>query len=292
MAAGLGSRYGGMKQADPLGKNGEFIIDYSIFDAIRVGFDRVVLIIRPEHHEIFKSTIGKRISSKVKVDYAFQSVDDVPEEYKSADRTKPWGTVHAVLSCDGLVNDNFAVINADDFYGRQTFQVIADYLKHYPDADVPEFAMPGFVLANTLSKYGHVTRGVCLQQGGYLSHIAERKKIVATASGAAYLDSNDTEVPLDPDSLVSMNFWAFDKRVFAMFRRCFNSFLQENKGDLKAEYVISSAIEQCVSHGNCKVKVIPTTSKWFGVTYAEDRPEVVAMINSLIEIGEYPQKLF
>ncbi len=293
MAAGLGSRYGAIKQADPLNKHGEFIIDYSIYDAIRAGFDRVVLIIRPEHHEIFKSTIGKRLEGHIKVDYAFQCMDDVPDAYRKTVRQKPWGTVHAVLACRDIVKEPFAVINADDFYGRETFVKMAEYLKACANTDTPVFSMPGYVLCNTLSKNGHVTRAVCLKSDGdLLSQIVERKRIVATETGAAYIDADEVYHELDPKSAVSMNFWGFDQRVFDLFAERFNAFLAQNGNSPTAEYVLSTAIGECIALGKCKVKIIPTDAKWFGVTYAADKPEVMAMLSKLIADGVYPDRLF
>lgn len=293
MAAGLGSRYGGMKQADPLTRNGEFIIDFSIYDAIKAGFDRVVLIIRPEHHEIFRSTIGKRLEGHVKVDYAFQRIDDVPSAYRGTVRQKPWGTVHAVLACREIVREPFAVINADDFYGRETFVKMAECLRNAENSDIPVFSMPGYVLRNTLSKNGHVTRAVCLKSNGdMLSQIVERKRIVATEYGAAYIDTDEKYIPLDPDSTVSMNFWGFDSRVFDLFSERFDAFLAENGGSPTAEYVLSTAIGECISQGKCKVKIIPTGAKWFGVTYAADKPEVISVISALMADGVYPERLF
>lgn len=293
MAAGLGSRYGGIKQADPLNEHGEFIIDYSIYDAIKAGFDRVVLIIRPEHHEIFESTIGKRLAGHIKVDYAFQRIDDVLEPYNSIPRQKPWGTVQAVLSCRGIINEPFAVINADDFYGRETFIKMAACLKQNKETDIPVFSMPGYVLCNTLSKNGHVTRAVCLTEGdGMLSQIVERKRIIATDKGAAYIDNDENAIELDPKSVVSMNFWGFDERVFELFGDSFNAFLAQNGNSPTAEYVLSTAIGECILAGKCGVKIIPTDAKWFGVTYAADKPEVTAMLAKLISDGVYPSKLF
>lgn len=293
MAAGLGSRYGGIKQADPLNEHGEFIIDYSIYDAIKAGFDRVVLIIRPEHHEIFKSTIGKRLEGYIKVDYAFQRIDDVPEPYNKTPRQKPWGTVQAVLACRDMIKEPFAVINADDFYGRETFIKMADCLKNAKKSDIPVFSMPGYVLCNTLSKNGHVTRAVCLTSGDdMLSQIVERKRIIAQGSGAAYIDNDENAVELDPMSIVSMNFWGFDERVFDLFKESFDTFLAQNGNSPTAEYVLSTAIGECIAAGKCGVRIIPTDAKWFGVTYAADKPEVTAMLAELISGGVYPDKLF
>ena len=293
MAAGLGSRYGGIKQADPLNEHGEFIIDYSIYDAIKAGFDCVVLIIRPEHHEIFRSTKGKRLDGYIKVDYAFQQIDDVPAPYNDTLRQKPWGTVQAVLACRDIIKGPFAVINADDFYGRETFIKMADCLRHNNVSDIPVFSMPGYVLCNTLSKNGHVTRAVCLKSDrDMLSQIVERKRIIATDNGAAYIDCDGNASELDPQSTVSMNFWGFDERIFDLFKERFDAFLAENGNSPTAEYVLSTAIGECISLGKCKVRIIPTDAKWFGVTYAADKPEVTAMLAKLISDGVYPPKLF
>ena len=294
LAAGMGSRYGGMKQIDPITENGEFIIDFSVYDAIKAGFDKVVFIIKEEMLEDFKETVGKRVSPFIKVDYAFQKMDkNVPAEKLIEGRTKPWGTTHALLCAKDKVTDNFAVLNADDFYGRGSFMAIADFLKNTKDTpDNMHAAMVGYVLGNTLTENGTVSRGVCVVEDGMLKEIVERTKIAPDGEMAAFYDG-DEKVPLSYDTLVSMNFWGFTPSIFAYLEKSFAAFLDREDGDpLKRECFLPMTVGEAMADGVCDVKAYKTDAKWFGVTYSEDKAAVMNGIRSFIEAGEYPNGLW
>ena len=297
LAAGMGSRYGGLKQLDPMTDHGEFIIDFSIFDAIRAGFDKVVFIIKEENLELFKETVGNRVAQKIAVSYAFQRSDDLPGGFAIPDgRVKPWGTGHAIYCVRDLVKENFAVINADDFYGRDTFCQLA---KHLKNADKTEnkahHCMVGFALGNTLTENGTVSRGECVvDDSGMLKSVTERTKIMKKEDCAAYLnDDGETWTDLSFDTIVSMNCWGFTPDIFDHLEEGFRSFLS-NLGDnlLKAEYYLPSAVDEQQKRGLCDVKVYPTTSLWQGVTYPEDKERVKSAIRAMIESGEYPAQLW
>lgn len=290
MAAGMGSRYGGLKQIEPIHKNGEFIIDYSIYDAIRYGFDKVIFIIKKENYEIFKSTIGNRISDKIKTEYVFQNNDNVPFEVPS-DRVKPLGTAHAILCCKDMVKDNFLVINSDDFYGRDAFRVASEYLKSEHKSN--EFGMVGYIVSNTLTKNGSVKRGVCEENNGIVTNIVEcsvekvNDKIVASP-----LDGSDS-FEVNNEALVSMNMFMFTPKVFELLEQDFLEFYKNNVNNLlRCEYFLPNVVCNNSKKGNIVFKAFKTTSKWMGVTYKEDKEVVVEGINSLIEKGEYPDKLW
>lgn len=290
MAAGMGSRFGGLKQIEPIHKNGEFIIDYSIYDAIRYGFDKVIFIIKKENYEIFKSTIGNRISNKINVEYIFQSNDNVPFELPS-DRIKPLGTAHAILCCKDVVKDDFLVINSDDFYGRDAFRVASEYLKskHEPN----EFGMVGYIVSNTLTKNGSVKRGVCEEKDGYVTNLVESSvekvndKIIASPlDGKESFEVNDK-------TLVSMNMLMFTPKIFELLESGFDEFYKNNVNNLlKCEYLLPEVVCDNIDKGNIKFKAFKTTSKWMGVTYKEDKKIVVEGINSLVKSGEYSDKLW
>lgn len=297
MAAGMGSRYGGLKQLDPIGKNGEFIIDYSIYDAIKAGFNKVVFIIKEENLELFRDTVGRRIEKNIEVSYVFQSLklEGIDTNLSiPANRVKPWGTAHAVLSCSEIVKEPFAVINADDYYGRESFELLAKFLK---DVDMSSqklhFAMVGFVLANTLTENGHVARGVCeIDNNGYLVNITERTKIQRNGSDIQY-EEDGKWTTLADDTTVSMNCWAFTPQIFKEIRDGFPKFLEDNKNNLeKAEYFIPFVVEDLVKAGKCDVKVVPTQSKWYGVTYKEDKEKVVEFINKMVDNKVYSERLW
>ena len=299
LAAGLGSRYGGMKQIDPITKDGEFIIDFSVYDAIRAGFDRVVFVIKEEMLEDFEDTVGKRVSSKIKVEYAFQK----PERFVGADRipegrTKPWGTGHAVLSCKGVVDTPAMVINADDYYGKDAYVKMHDYLVNQMDTektDVLDIAMPGFILGNTLSDNGAVTRGVCtVDENGDLATIVETSNIYKDGNGGAYVEEKDgTKRPISPESLVSMNMWAFTPAFIDRLEKGFIDFLAAgNAKEMKSEYLLPTVIGGMLENGTATVKVLKTTDKWFGVTYKEDKDYVIDSFKKLIADGVYAEKLF
>ncbi len=299
MAAGMGSRYGGLKQLDPLGPGGEFIIDYSIYDAIEAGFDHVVFVIKRENLELFRETVGKRIENRVKVDYAFQDIDDIPEGFEvPAGRVKPWGTAHAVYCCRKYVDGAFAVINSDDFYGRAAFECLAEYLKKAEKENVlPHmYCMAGYELKNTLTENGSVSRGVCTtDENGYLTTIVEHKKLERVSDGSIINTFDDGYTCTVPEDVkVSMNAWGFLPPFFDTLENCLKAFMGKEvpANPEKAECYILTAVQNEISSMSGAVKVLSTPAKWFGVTYKEDRPGVVAAIRGLIDEGVYPEKLW
>ena len=292
LAAGMGSRYGGLKQIDGLGPSGETIMDYSVYDALRAGFGKVVFVIRKDFEEAFREVVISKYADKVPCEVCFQSVDKVPEGCTyNPERTKPWGTNHAVLMAKDLINEPFAVINADDFYGRESFQVLADYLKSV-EGTTGKYCMVGYRVANTLSEDGSVSRGVCAtDENGYLTDVVERTKIEKVGDKIIYTeDGVDTEIA--PNSPVSMNMWGFTPEYFEYVEKAFVEFLQARGQELKSEFYIPTLVNDMIRSGKATCKVLDTTSKWFGVTYAEDRPQVVMKINNLVKEGVYPEKLF
>lgn len=295
LAAGMGSRYGGLKQLDPMTGHGEFIPDFSVYDAKRAGFDRVVFIIKKEHEELFRQTIGNRISKQIKVDYVYQSVDMVPAGVKVPEgRVKPWGTGHALLCAkDAVGGDTLAVINADDFYGADAYRQVGAFLKSRSPEE-SEFCMAGYVLKNTLSENGSVSRGICqTDDSGYLTDVVERTKIYQTKDGETVFEENGRISPTDENGWVSMNFWGFTPAIFPLLEHGFAEFFEKNSGDLeKKEFYLSMCVGEAVKSGQCRVRVLPTDAKWYGVTYPEDKPAVVAAIAGLAESGAYPDGLF
>ena len=296
MAAGMGSRFGkGIKQLAPVGPSGEIIIDYSIHDALEAGFNKIVFIIRKDLEKKFREIIGNRIEKLTEVSYVFQELDDLPTGFeKPAERTKPWGTGQAVLCCKGVVKEPFAVINADDYYGKDPFVKIHDYLveEHETQKNTADICMAGFVLKNTLSDNGGVTRGIChLDADGKLNGIQETFHIVKTPEGAG--SETDTGIiPVDMESLVSMNMWGFQPEFLDTLEEGFVSFLNEvPEGDLKKEYLLPTKVDQLLKEGKATVTVLPTDSQWFGVTYQEDRAAVVEEIRKLVEQGVYKADL-
>ena len=292
LAAGMGSRYGGLKQIDGLGPSGETIMDYSVYDALRAGFGKVVFVIRKDFEEAFREVVISKYADKVPCEVCFQSVDKVPEGCTyNPERTKPWGTNHAVLMAKDLIREPFAVINADDFYGRESFQVLADYLKSV-EGTTGKYCMVGYRVANTLSENGSVSRGVCAtDENGYLTDVVERTKIEKVGDKIIYTeDGVDTEI--SPNSPVSMNMWGFTPEYFEYVEKAFVEFLQARGQELKSEFYIPTLVNDMIRSGKATCKVLDTTSKWFGVTYAEDRPQVVMKINNLVREGVYPEKLF
>ena len=296
MAAGMGSRYGGLKQIEPVGLNGEIIIDYSVFDALRAGFGRVVFLIRQDIEAAFHDKIGRVVEKRVDTCYVLQRLENLPAGYTvPADRKKPWGTGHAVLSCQDVVHTPFAVINADDFYGATAFQALAQYLRQAQDRDgVYNYGMVGYALRNTLSEYGHVARGVCeVTPDGFLVDVRERTHIERLADGIKYTENGTDWVMLSPESIVSLNTWGFTLSIFQELEARFPVFLQKNAAHLtQVEYFLPDVVGDVVKEGQARVKVLPTTEKWYGFTYQEDRPRVQAAIREMIRQGVYPEKLW
>ena len=284
MAAGLGSRYGGSKQIDPVDDQGHILMDFSLYDARRAGFEKVIFIIREEHKEVFDQMIGKRIADRMEAVYAFQNLSDIPEGFEVPEgRSKPWGTGHAVLSAASQIDGPFAVINADDYYGREAFSLIFDYLTTHQDDDKYRYAMVGYQLGNTLSDTGHVARGVCkVDSEGYLQEITERTRIIRKGNGAAWSeDDGATWHEIDPMTPVSMNLWGFSEGFMQELRKGFPQFLNDNLpvNPLKCEYFLPSAVDRLLRENKATVKVLRTSEKWFGMTYKEDREQVIRMIN-------------
>ena len=292
MAAGMGSRFGGLKQIEPVGPNGEFIIDYSIYDALKAGFTKVVFVIKKENFELFKETVGNRVSRHIKVLYAFQDMDDLPEGFvRPVDREKPWGTSHAILSAKNLIHENFAIINADDFYGRDAYFVISDFLDK--KFDVNTFCVVGYNVSNTLSLNGSVKRGVCHSKDGYLTDLIESKVEYVGSDIVASPLNGSGSFKITPDTLVSMNMLGFNTSIFDYIESNFPKFLNDNKDNLlKCEYLIPDTLFDGIRNGFCRVQLLSTSAKWQGVTYREDKQLVVDEINSLIESGIYPSNLW
>ena len=294
LAAGMGSRYGGLKQLDGLGPNGETIMDYSIYDAVRGGFGKVVFVIRHTFEADFREKIIKKYQDIIPVELVFQELDYLPQgAVLNPERVKPWGTNHAVLMGKDVIKEPFAVINADDFYGRESFQVLAGYLSGLENKQ-NDYCMIGYRVGNTLSESGSVARGVCeMDANGYLTSVVERTYIIRDTDGVIkYKNENDVMQPLDENTPVSMNMWGFTPEYFEYSQDQFVDFLKENAGNIKAEFFIPLAVNSLIVSKTAQVKVLDTPSKWFGVTYAEDRPTVVEKIRELIAKGEYPVKLF
>ncbi len=295
MAAGIGSRFGGLKQVEPVGPHGELVIEYSIYDALRAGFSKVVFLIREEMLALFREKVGARVEGSIETAYAFQRLEDLPAGFSvPAGRVKPWGTAHAVLSCRALVHEPFAAINADDFYGRESFEALGGYLRGLVDsAGRLEGCMAGYVLANTLSEHGSVARGVCtLSPDGWLESVEEHLHI--RPSDGAVVTSQDGVHwrPLAPQTTVSMNMWGFTPGIFAELEARFPAFLRRSPDLLKAEYFLPNVAGEMIGEGRLRVRVLPTAARWFGVTYPADLPGVRAGIAGLVEAGVYPARLW
>lgn len=293
LAAGMGSRYGGLKQIDGVGSHGEPIIEFSIYDAKEAGFEKVVLIIRKEHEEAFRKCLTDKISKHMEVDFAYQDLHNIPAGITVPEgREKPWGTTHALLACKGVVNEPFAIINADDFYGKDAYKVIYNYLTTEIADD--HYAMVGYPCMNTLTDNGTVTRGLCEKDAeGYLSKIVEIQKIAKKDGHAIYEDNGEWKQLAD-DALVSMNFWGLTPKIFEECETVFDQFIRKGieANPMKCEHVIPTAMGQLVSEGKCKVKMLSSKDKWFGVTYKEDKPDVVARIQKMKDEGIYPDVLW
>lgn len=297
MAAGMGSRYGGLKQIDPIDEYGNIIMDFSIYDAIRAGFQKVVFIIKKENEENFRAAIGDRIAKQLEVAYVYQDLHNIPDGYEVPEgRVKPWGTGHAVLSCIDVIDGPFAVINADDYYGSNAFKMAYDYLSTHEDDGTYRYMMTGYQLENTLTENGHVARGVCVtDENGYLKKINERTHIEKRGDVTAYTeDDGQTWVTIPEGSTVSMNMWGFTESMLVELKQRFGKFLDENleKNPLKCEYFLPFVVDELLLEGRATVQVLKSMDKWYGVTYKEDKPHVVAALRALKEQGLYPEKLW
>lgn len=294
MAAGMGSRFGGIKQLEPVGPSGEIIMDYSIYDAIKAGYKKVVFIIRKDLEKDFKEVIGNRLAKHIEVEYVFQELDNLPEGFSLPEgRTKPWGTGQAIMSCIGKIDAPFTVINADDYYGKEGFRIINEFLNNPSQSDKKyHFCMAGFSLGNTLSENGTVTRGVCSVKDGVLEKVTETHEIRPAGDKAiATEDGQDIELALDCP--VSMNMWGFTPDFLDELQSRFVSFLENVKeGDLKAEYLLPTIVDDLIKEGKAEVTVLNTNDKWFGVTYKEDKEVVVESFQKLVDEGVYPARLF
>lgn len=295
MAAGMGSRFGGLKQIEPIDEYGNFIIDYSIYDAIKVGFKKVVFIIKQENYEIFRDTVGKRVENHIEVEYVFQELDKLPLGYSVPEsRVKPWGTAHAILCAKDVVNENFAIINSDDFYGRDAFKVIAEFLsKDNSSSEYQEYAMAGYKVCNTLTENGSVKRGICGVDGKYLNKLIESK--------VEYIDGKLMATPLEGGDVfevseedpVSMNMFGFTPHVFSYLEKRFPEFLDSHKEDIDTcEYLMPSLVFEEIENKTARVEVLKTDAVWQGITYKEDKPKVVSEIKALVDNGEYPAGLW
>ena len=297
MAAGMGSRYGGLKQIDPVDKQGHIIMDFSIYDAVKAGFEKVVFIIKRENEADFKAAIGDRMSKVIEVEYVFQDLHNLPEGYEVPEgRVKPWGTGHAILSCLGTLDAPFSVINADDYYGSHAFQMIYDYLTSHEDDEKYRYTMVGYVLENTLTENGHVARGVCVtDENGYLQEINERTHIEKRGDETAYTEDDGATWTVIPEgSIVSMNMWGFSQSILKELKDRFAKFLDENlEGNpMKCEYFLPFVVDELLGEDKATVQVLKSLDKWYGVTYKEDKPVVVAAIQALKDSGLYPEKLW
>ncbi|MDR1066703.1 MAG: nucleotidyltransferase [Clostridiales bacterium] len=296
MAAGMGRRFGGLKQVEGVGPRGELIMDYSVYDAIRAGFDKVTFVIRKEHENIFDEKINNGIKRHIETEYAFQDADGPSSGFSQPPgREKPWGTAHAVLCCENAVKTPFAVINADDFYGASSFAILADELKKNGrfQGDAKRFCMLGFEPEKTVSAFGHVARGVCdIDENGYLKKIVERPMVKRFDNGVKYSDDGETWRHLPKDVVVSMNMWGFGPRIFPELRGMFDSFLAKMKNPAVDEFFLPSAVSEMMDNGRAVVKVLRSLERWWGVTYKEDAPAVKNAIKELVANGIYPERLW
>lgn len=294
LAAGVGSRYGGLKQLDAVGPSGETMLEYSLFDAARAGVGRAVLVVRPDTEAEFRSTVGVRVGDRLAIDYVHQRLDDLPEKvHPSHGRSKPWGTAHAVLCAEPAVSGPFAVLNADDFYGAESFQSLAGFLAAGQSASKTDFCLQGFRIGPTLSDAGTVSRGLCrVDDDGWLESIVEVLEITKLGEGGRYQDPDGIDRQLTGDELVSMNMWGFTPAVFGELRRGFSAFLDRSAGEPKAEFQLPTAIQGLILDGRVRVRVLPEAGRWCGITYREDRDTVVAHIADLVARGVYPSRLW
>jgi len=292
LAAGMGSRYGGLKQMDTFTSQGDTIIDFSIYDALQAGFQKFVFVIRKSIEKDFRATIDNKLKNKAEVEYVFQEVNNVPEKYKNSKREKPWGTGHAVLMTKNVVNENFAIINADDFYGREAFNDIAKQLIETKENSF-EFCMIGYALKNTISENGYVSRGECfVNKEGYLTNVIERTRIETIDGYLMFEDEKGKMVSIDKETTVSMNIWGFTTNYFEYGEKLFLDFLEKNKENLKAEFYLPFIVNSLLASKKATVKVLKSKAKWFGVTYNEDKENVKKEIKKLKEAGVYPINLW
>ncbi|WP_372797342.1 NDP-sugar synthase [Pontiella sp.] len=290
MAAGMGSRYGGLKQLDPVGPNNETLLEYSIYDAIQAGFGKVVFVIRRDFEDAFKEQVGSKFTDKIDVRYAFQSLEDLPEGFTvPAGRTKPWGTGQAVLAAKDRINEPFCVQNADDFYGAEAYRTIAEGFQSLEGSDS---CMVGYRLKNTLSPHGSVSRGVCEITDGYLDEVNERTEIITNAEGTVQFIEDGTATDMTGDEIVSMNFWGFAPEFFQTLEEKFIEFLQAKGGELKSEWYIPDIVTRMMENGETRIRILSSDAQWFGVTYPEDRPAVVEALQKMHDQGTYPSKLW
>ena len=294
MAAGMGSRYGGLKQIDPVGPAGESILEYSVFDAIRAGFEKVVFIIRRNIEIAFKDMMASKFEGRIPVEYAFQDLEDLPEGFSiPPNRKKPWGTGHAILSAADRIDRPFVVINADDFYGLSAFQSQAEFFESLPNPCAAEYSLVGYTLRNTLSDFGSVSRSICeCDQDHLLQKIVERTKIVRKGQGAEATYESGATIDLSGEEKVSMNMWGFNPSIFEPLREGFLQFLEEQPLDEKREFFMTVVIQELISSGKASFRVLPTQDSWFGITYPEDKPKVMEGIRELIAKGKYPGSLW
>ena len=292
LAAGMGSRYGGLKQIDSFTPQGDTIIDFSLYDAVQAGFGKVVFIIRKSFEKEFKAVFNKKLAGKVTIEYVFQELENVPEKYLNPKRVKPWGTGHALLMTKDIVKENFAIINADDFYSKQAFEVIAEQLRN-TDKNSYDFSMVGYSLKNTVSDNGYVSRGECtVNEKGFLTDVTERVRIEKIDGALKSEDENGKMIPIDEQTTVSMNFWGFTPKCFEFGDKLFSEFLEKNTENLKAEFYLPTIVNKMLETKKVSVKVLESGSKWFGVTYSEDKETAQKEINTLKQNGVYPTKLW
>ncbi|MDD6191180.1 MAG: sugar phosphate nucleotidyltransferase [Firmicutes bacterium] len=296
MAAGMGSRYGGLKQVDKITEAGEILLDFSLYDAMMAGFDRVIFVIREEHRDLFRELVDERAGRFINVEYAYQDLNDIPEGFEVPEgREKPWGTGHAILACRDLIDGPFAVINADDYYGAGAFVTIYDYLTSHSDGDKYSYCMVAYELKNTITENGHVTRGVCeTDDKGYLCGITERMKIMRKEEGIAYEEDDGSWVVLDENTPVSMNFWGFTASLIDELKKDAERFFAEDvsKNPLKSEFLLPMSVDALIKEGKAQVEVLNSSDKWCGVTYREDKETVTNSLQAKKDRGEYPEKLW
>jgi len=296
LAAGVGSRYGGLKQLESVGPDGETLLEYSIFDALRAGFDHIVLVIRPETESDFRGSLGSRLANRVSVSYVYQEITDLPDGVSPPDdRSKPWGTGHAVLAAEAAIGGPLAVINADDFYGRDAFRVLADFMRTASSGSIPTFALAGFEVGPTLSEAGPVSRGLCRAgESGWLERIVEILKLTKKGDGGIYTDASGADHEVAPDALVSMNMWGFTPQIFPELRMRFLSFLEEDQtaADNRREFLIPEVVQGMIAEDRARVRVLRHKGRWCGITFPDDRSQAKEFIAELVENSEYPSRLW